>query len=85
AGLYLTEYVIADATPPDGDIATERGVTWLAHIVDRHFGVRDPWTLRVTSPRDGALASVELASRDGATALRASIAITPAARGATNV
>lgn len=85
AGLYITDYVIADATPHDGDIATERGVTWLAHIVDRHFGVRHPWTLRVTSPRDGALASVELASRDGATALWASIAITPAARGATNV
>ncbi|MDW9235965.1 rieske domain protein [Burkholderia thailandensis] len=85
AGLHITDYVIADATPRDGHIATERGVTWAAHIIDRHFGVRHPWTLGVTPPRDGALASVELMTSDGAPMLWASIAIAPAARGATNV
>ncbi|AOI49791.1 Rieske 2Fe-2S domain-containing protein [Burkholderia oklahomensis] len=85
AGLHITDYVIADTAPRDGKISIERGVTWATRFIDQHFGVRYPWTLRVTSSQDDALASVELETSDGAPMLWASIAIAPAARGTTNV
>ncbi|EIP87900.1 Rieske (2Fe-2S) domain-containing protein [Burkholderia humptydooensis MSMB43] len=85
AGLRITDYVIADPEPRGGRIEMERGVTWAARAHNHRFGAHYPWTLRLAPPRDDALASVELDTRDGETALWASIAVVPAARGATNV
>ncbi|MDN7675225.1 Rieske 2Fe-2S domain-containing protein [Burkholderia oklahomensis] len=85
AGVRITDYVIADPEPRGGRVGMERGVTWAASRRNHRFGAHYPWTFRLTSPQDGALASVELDTRDGAPMLWASIAIVPAARGATNV
>lgn len=85
AGLRITDYVIADPEPRGGRLAMERGVTWAARRHDHRFGAHYPWTLRLTPPQDGAPASVEIDTRDGAPMLWASVAITPAARGATNL
>ncbi|WP_063902300.1 Rieske 2Fe-2S domain-containing protein [Burkholderia ubonensis] len=85
AGLRITDYVIADPEPRGGRIDMERGVTWAARQHDHRFGAHYPWTLRLAPPQDGAPASVEIDTRDGAPMLWASVAVTPAARGATNV
>ncbi|MGV5596832.1 Rieske 2Fe-2S domain-containing protein, partial [Burkholderia pseudomallei] len=76
---------IADPEPRGGRLAMERGVTWAARRHDHRFGAHYPWTLRLTPPQDGAPASVEIDTRDGAPMLWASVAIAPAARGATNL
>ncbi|MGQ7882103.1 Rieske 2Fe-2S domain-containing protein, partial [Burkholderia pseudomallei] len=74
AGLRITDYVIADPEPRGGRLAMERGVTWAARRHDHRFGAHYPWTLRLTAPQDGAPASVEIDTRDGAPMLWASVA-----------
>jgi len=85
AGLAVTNYVSADPAECDEGVAMERGVVWAARRLNHRFVTEYPWTLRLTGRADGATTTVELFTRDQECALVASIAVAPAARGATSV
>lgn len=85
AGLTVTNYVSADPAECDEGVVMERGVVWAARRRNHRFVTEYPWTLRLTGLADGATTTVELLTRDGECALVASIAVAPAARGATAV